>query len=67
MCVCVFFVACERLRTCVAFVTVREHIQLVPLSVFLGSLVLQAVSEGGITACYVCVNIIEIAGREASV
>lgn len=46
-----------------AHVTVREHIQLVPLSVFPGSLILQVVFEGGIDGIFVCVCV----GREEKV
>lgn len=56
LCVCVrvCFPACEGYVRVHTFVTIREHIQMVPLSVFPGSLVLQVTSEGGIVT-FLCV------------
>lgn len=50
-----------------AYITFHEPIQLVPLSVFPGNLVLQAVFEGGIDSIFECVDITERIGRETSV
>lgn len=67
-CVRVCFPACEGCVGVRAFVTIREHIQMVPLSVFPGSLVLQVTSKGGIvTFLCVCLDIIERVSRETCV
>lgn len=60
---CVYSSACEWLCTC-AFIRHCEHSQLVPLSVFLGNLVLQVGFEGRIADIFVCVDIKEKIGRD---